>query len=74
MVENKMAEVASLFNKELEEEFTMRLLNGKVHPVKFTEHGLLYFDSIFHEWRKNGRHLSALCEGKAVIIDKKGED
>ena len=74
MIENKMSQIASLFEKRLEEKFSMRLLNGKVHTVKFTEHGLLYFDSSFHEWRKNYMHLSSLCEGKSVIIDdKKGE-
>ena len=67
MAENKMAEVAALFGKELGEEFDVRF-NGRLKCLKFDEkRGLLYFDG--NEWRKNYAYLDWLVRGKTVIAD-----
>ena len=69
---NKMAEVAALFGKELEEEFEIVTPKGRVRTVKFTaEHGLLYYDRIEREWNKNYAYLDWLVRGRAVIVDDK---
>ena len=70
-LKNKMAGVAQLFGKKLNEEFEIVTPNGRVRKVKFTtEHGLLYYDRIENEWRKNYGFLNFLCEDKAVIINE----
>lgn len=71
MVENRMAEVAKLFGKQLGEEFEIVTPKGRIRTVKFTaERGLLYYDRIEREWNKNFVFLNFLCEGKAVIVDE----
>ena len=70
MSDNKMAEVAALFGKKLNEEFEIVTPAGKVRKVKFTtDRGLLYYDRIEREWNKNFGFLNFLCEGKAVVVD-----
>lgn len=71
MNNNKMAEIAKIFGKELDEEFSILTPRGKIRKVKFTaDRGLLYYDNVEHEWNKNFGFLNFLCEGKAVIVDK----
>lgn len=71
MNENKMAEVAKLFGKKLNEEFKIVTPSGRVRKVKFTtDRGLLYYDRIENEWCKAYSFLNFLCEGKAVIVDE----
>ena len=67
---NKMEAVAQLFGKQLGEEFEIVTPKGRIRTVKFTaENGLLYYDRIEREWKKNYVYLNFLCEGKAVIVD-----
>jgi hypothetical protein len=70
MGENHMAEVAAIFEKKLEDEFKIYTPDKRLRMVKFTERGLLYFDDIKQEWRKNYGYFDFLCRGKAVIADE----
>lgn len=67
MYKNKMAEVAALFRKKLDEEFEVRA-SKYIIKTKFTKTGLKehFFTS---EWLLNGELLQMLLTGEAVIID-----
>lgn len=71
MAENKMADVAAIFNKEPGEEFRLVMPSGKIKECKFTaDRGLLYYDRIAREWLKNYAYLDWLSTGRAVIVDE----
>lgn len=71
MAENKMAEVAKLFGKELGEEFTVNDKYKTEWHCKFTKRGLLYLDKTFFDWQESGDYLlQFLLVGKAVIINE----
>jgi hypothetical protein len=72
MNENKMAEVARLFGKQLGEEFTVKDKYKTVWHCKFTKRGLMYLDKTFFDWQESGDYLlQFLLTGNAVIIDDK---
>ena len=74
MAENKMAQVAALFGKELNEQFRiMREARGKqteALEAKFDKSGLMTrpFIGVF---RDNDIVLRQLMTGKAVIVDER---
>lgn len=69
MAENKMEQVAQLFNKKLGEEFAVKDQYKAVF-CKFTEQGLLCLDTAFFVWQKsNDSLLQSLLTGEAVIVD-----
>ena len=70
MIENKMSEVAKLFDKELGEEFTVKY-KGECYKAYFKANGIkvramyhAFWDSVLIE----------LLTGEAVIIDEKTDD
>lgn len=66
MKENKMAEVAQLFGKELGEEFHFKV--GKtVMKAKWTEMGLMSTDFAGRWWPCC--YMPSLLTGQAVIVD-----
>jgi hypothetical protein len=68
---NKMAEVAQLFGKELGEEFTVKDKYKTEWHCKFTKRGLMYLDKTFFDWQESGDYLlQFLLTGEAVIVDK----
>ena len=70
MAENKMADVAHLFGKELGEEFTLLSKYKDKIDCKFTKRGLMYLDKNFFDWQVSGDILlTDLLTGKAVIVD-----
>lgn len=72
MAENKMAEVARLFGKELDEQFYI-IIHGKKRIARFTVFGLSVLDESANpcEWDLgNSRLLECLMIGEAVIVDE----
>lgn len=68
MNENKMAEVAKLFGKELGEEFWIQGFCG-VYKVKFTINGIMYLDTDEpdnYRWRSIG--IDPILNGRAEIL------
>lgn len=63
MAENKMAEVAKLFDKKLGEEFVIRDTYRYQITAKFSEEGILIYHVVGREW------LNELLTGKAVIVN-----
>lgn len=70
MAENKMAEVAKLFGKNLGEEFSGKDKYKAVWHCKFTKRGLMYLDKTFFDWQESGDYLlQFLLTGEVVIVD-----
>ena len=69
MAENKMAEVAALKGKELNEPF---MVESNVHKVakqvRFTERGMEYFDDSCQRWYPTDGFLKEILTGDAVIV------
>ncbi len=65
MKENKMAEVAQLFGKELGEEFKVKLTTGEVILCRFSETRLWYW---WRDWYISDKVLAQLIAGEAVIV------
>lgn len=68
MTENKMEQVAKLFDKTLDEEFTVEDQYKAKWYCKFTKNGVMYQDRISFDWQFVGGMLQLLAIGKAVII------
>jgi hypothetical protein len=69
MAESKMAEVASLFRKNLNEEF---IIQDNFHyraMAKFSEEGILVYHDLARKWLTNPYWLFELLTGEAVIVD-----
>ena len=67
---NKMEEVAKLFGKKINEQFTVKDKYKTEWHCKFTKRGLLYLDKSFFDWQDSGDYLlQSLLTGKAVIVD-----
>ena len=64
MAENKMAEVAAVFGKKLNEPFKVKYL-GDIHTAEFTGGGLKQSDYFI-----GFDMLHVLATGKAVIVDE----
>ena len=70
MNDNKMADVAAIFNKELGEEFTVKDKYKTEWHCKFTKRGLMYLNKNFFDWQESGDYLlQLLLTGRAVIIN-----
>lgn len=69
MAENKMAEVATMFGKELGEEFYIRNENDKF-IAKFTELNFRIKYCEADHWRWDNDLLADLLTGRAVIVDE----
>lgn len=75
MAENKMAEVAALYNKKLGEKFKLKRrgydCRDIIYDARFTEDGLsILYDTLFVQWEVFGDVLLELHTGKAVIINE----
>ena len=70
MQENKMEQVANLFDKTLGEEFTVEDKYKAKWHCKFTKNGVIYQDRISFNWQFVGGMLQLLATGKAVIINE----
>lgn len=68
MAQNKMADVAHLFGKELGEHFCVSCCNTRF-LLKFTSDGLWVFDDSWGHWNGEDGMLEALLRGEAVIVD-----
>ena len=70
MAENKMDAVAGLFSKQLSEPFQ---IESNVHRiaiwVRFTEHGMEFFDEGCGRWYPTDGFLKEILTGRAVIIN-----
>jgi hypothetical protein len=68
---NKMAEVAALKGKELNEPF---MIESRVHKVnikvRFTENGMEYFDDSCGRWYPTDAFMTELLTGQAVIVNE----
>lgn len=64
MAENKMAQVASMFGKELGEEFAVKNQRSIYYHLAFTEKGLTFFG------KTKDITLRHLLTGEAVIVDE----
>lgn len=69
MAENKMAEVAKLFRKELGERFTINFYN-RLYGAAFDKHGLRVFSDEIFEDELSRLLLEGLIIGNAVIVDE----
>ena len=69
MAENKMAEVAKLFGKELGKRFTVNFYN-RLFDVAFDKHGLRVFSDEIFEDELSRLLLEGLIIGNAVIVDE----
>ena len=69
MNENRMAEIAKLFNKKLFDTFHVKLGSDPV-SARFSPYGFEWFDE-HCIWNKNGELLNRLLIGQAVIVDDK---
>lgn len=67
MDDNKMAEVAALFNKKLYEEFEVELPQG-VYFARFTYSGVQCFSYINDKWKDNEYLLADLIRGYIHIV------
>lgn len=68
MAENKMTEVAKMFGKEMNEEFTARLKVGFEINCKFTNEGLKQ-EIVDGDWYDNDNFLRRLLIGEAEIVE-----
>ena len=72
MAENKMAQVAQLFGKKLDEEFKVEITSffswRKIFTVKFTRAGLERITK-YNEWEQINCFIPYLLTGKATIAD-----
>ena len=64
---NRMADVAALFGKNLNEEFTAVIWDA-MQKCKFTDEGL-EAKSLDGKWYKSDNWLRCLLIGEAVIVD-----
>ncbi len=71
MAKNKMAEVASLFGKQLGEPFHVFSPHYKYKNfATFTSYGLIYWDDVARGWfDATAGMLNDLLLGKVVILD-----
>jgi hypothetical protein len=69
MAENKMAEVAKMFGKELGEEFKIQSFTGRVWIAKFTLNGLKHCHNA-SEWLRGSDYLKDLLTGEAEIVEE----
>ena len=67
MIENKMKQIAKLFGKELNEDFTINFY-GRLFDVTFDEDGLKVFSDTLFEDELSRLLLEGLILGNAVII------
>ena len=72
MSENKMAEVAKMFGKELGEEFRVKdSLTGKIYVGSFDSYGMkAYVNGFPHSWKPRRDMVMRLIVGEAVIINE----
>ena len=68
MAENKMADVAKLFGKKLDEEFIIAVRQVE-YVALFSHDGLEIFDTSCDFWMVDYEILGDLLTGKAVIVD-----
>ena len=69
------AQVASMFGKELNEEFVVNEEEGRKNLIcKITDKGLFFYHSSYEAWWQDSGLLSELITGEAVIIDEKTDD
>lgn len=69
MNENKMAEVAAMFGKNLGERFAV-VLNGEVISCQFTKYGLNTYGTYENPYIDLDKFVLAdLLTGEAVIVD-----
>ena len=68
MAGNRMADVAKMFGKKLNEEFTIRLIFRSERIAYFTEKGLHVFGTT--NFVISDTALKELLTGEAVIIDE----
>ena len=67
-MENKMVELAKLFDLELYEVFD---IEGYTTPFRFTENGFEHLDNVQNKWYKTGvTSLESLITGKEKIVRK----
>ncbi len=69
--ENRMADVAALFGKELGEEFMARLKVGFEINCKFTNEGFKQ-ELVDGDWYDNDNFLRRLLTGEAEIVEAGG--
>jgi len=69
-LKNKMAEVAKMFGKKLDEEFIVNDEYRKKMICKITERGLFFYYGAYEAWWQDSGLLSELLIGKAVIINE----
>ncbi len=73
MNENRMAEVAKLFDKELGEEFRIKdLITENIYIAVFNNYGMrAYVEGVPSTWTPRRDMVMRLIVGEAVIIDDK---
>lgn len=71
MTENRMAEVAKLFGKELGEKFRIKdLITENIYIAVFDNYGMrAYIEGIPSTWLPRRDMVMRLIVGEAVIID-----
>jgi hypothetical protein len=72
MTENKMAQVAALFGKKLDEPFQVQIeVIEKVYTYKFSKNGLLVkgHDGIGVCWTRTDAGLTLMCRGLVEIVE-----
>ena len=67
MTENKMEQVAAMFGKKLNEDFTINFY-GRLFDVTFDEDGLKVFSDTLFEDELSRLLLEGLILGNAVIV------
>ena len=73
MAENKIADVAAIFNKELDEEFRVKdLTTGKIYVASFCNYGMrAYVEGFPHSEKPRWDMIMRLIlGGSAVIVDE----
>lgn len=74
MIENKMEQVAAMFGKKLNEEFTVQNFSGYRYNMKFTINGFYVVPTDFRDnaldWGWDNDLLKNMLTGKAVIVDE----
>ena len=70
MAENKMAQVAQMFGKKLNEEFKINVADVCIYRAKFTVGGLAIDFEEGYGYLENPRFEHDLLIGKAVIVNE----
>lgn len=69
-MENKMAEVAALYGKTIDEPFVVHSYIHRINSkVRFSLDGMQYYDEQCDGWYNTEGFLRQLLTGRAVIVD-----